>query len=365
MKRVGSKAACWLVVAAVTAMFSSVSMSFAAVVNDEITSVKIKEADGTSGQNTNSGSGVKTGHLQNGAVTNAKISGTISVDKLATYSGTVIVHTGPANGIDTFNSINSAISANPVLIKVMPGIYNENIVLPATQSISIEGSGIYQTSLNGSISGTSGNSIFLKNIYIGNLSTLTPNSVTGMSTINMDNVIVSDVSCNGAISLINSTTGNVNVLSGSIHKSVVNGSISFGGIQSNNIISDSTVNAIESSTNGIELWFYAGISGPLTINNVHVNGAQYGIGVFGGGGGELTITNSDISGVKYGISSNGTVLARNSKMSGGLAVINSPTPYSTYRISNTQLTNILLEGTSPDIKLINCFDSNFNTIPNR
>ncbi len=73
MRRIGSRAVSWLVVAAVTAMLSPVSMAFAAVINDEVTSQKLKEADGTSGQNTNSGSGVKTGHIQDGAVTASKL----------------------------------------------------------------------------------------------------------------------------------------------------------------------------------------------------------------------------------------------------------------------------------------------------
>jgi hypothetical protein len=41
--------------------------------NDAVVSVNLAEADGNSGQNTNTGSGVKTGHIQNGAVINAKI----------------------------------------------------------------------------------------------------------------------------------------------------------------------------------------------------------------------------------------------------------------------------------------------------
>jgi hypothetical protein len=44
------------------------------VSDDQVTSQKLREADGTSGQNTNSGSGVKTGHLQDYAVTTQKIS---------------------------------------------------------------------------------------------------------------------------------------------------------------------------------------------------------------------------------------------------------------------------------------------------
>jgi hypothetical protein len=36
------------------------------VLNDEIKSKHVKEADGTTGQDTNRGSGIKTGHIQNG-----------------------------------------------------------------------------------------------------------------------------------------------------------------------------------------------------------------------------------------------------------------------------------------------------------
>jgi hypothetical protein len=41
--------------------------------NDAVVSVNLAKADGSSGQDTSSGSGVKTGHIQNGAVTNVKI----------------------------------------------------------------------------------------------------------------------------------------------------------------------------------------------------------------------------------------------------------------------------------------------------
>lgn len=85
MRRVSSRAVSWVVFAAVTAMLSPVSMVFASVSDDQVTSIKLKEADGTSGQDANLGSGVKTGHIQDGAVTDAKIGGTISGTKLGAH----------------------------------------------------------------------------------------------------------------------------------------------------------------------------------------------------------------------------------------------------------------------------------------
>jgi hypothetical protein len=157
MRKVGSRVASWVVVATVAAMLPPVSMAFAAVANDEVTSVKLKEADGTSGQNTNSGSGVKTGHIQNGAVTNAKIGGNISVDKVETYSGVIIVHSGPADGVHTFNSMNDAINSiitpeQPTYIKVMPGSYDAIDLSKAY--LIIEGSGKENTFINGAVSGS-------------------------------------------------------------------------------------------------------------------------------------------------------------------------------------------------------------------
>ncbi len=71
-------------------IFSAVSF---AGPSGNVLSNNIRDADGTSGQNTSSGSGVKTGHIQNsavttakiadGAVTDAKISGTISASKIS------------------------------------------------------------------------------------------------------------------------------------------------------------------------------------------------------------------------------------------------------------------------------------------
>ncbi|MBI5639933.1 MAG: hypothetical protein HZA17_05860 [Nitrospirae bacterium] len=57
----------------IAALLSLPTQVFASVSNDQVQSQHIREADGTSGQNTNSGAGVKTGHIQDGAITTNKI----------------------------------------------------------------------------------------------------------------------------------------------------------------------------------------------------------------------------------------------------------------------------------------------------
>lgn len=168
--------------------------SFAA--SDNVLSANIKEADGTSGQNTDAGSGVKTGHIQDaavttpklasesvatdkiaaGAVTDAKISGTIATSKLnvGTTAGTVAAgdhaHDGiyerkyanvkvvslDGNGdftspVDAVNSITDASETNPYLVKIMPGVYDFGSSRIITSPfVDIQGSGRHITRLVGS-----------------------------------------------------------------------------------------------------------------------------------------------------------------------------------------------------------------------
>ncbi len=62
----------------------TVTPALANVGIDQVQSAHLREADGTSGQDTNSGAGVKSNHIQDGAITAAKIAnGAVTSDKFA------------------------------------------------------------------------------------------------------------------------------------------------------------------------------------------------------------------------------------------------------------------------------------------
>ncbi len=88
------------------------TMVFAAVLNDEVTSVKLKEADGLASQDTNTGSGVKTGHIQNSAVTTAKIAD--SAVTTVKILDSAVTSTKIANGAVTDAKISGLISASKI-----------------------------------------------------------------------------------------------------------------------------------------------------------------------------------------------------------------------------------------------------------
>jgi len=177
-------------VLAAAMMMAAPICSFAAVLNDEVTSAKIKEATtGSTSQDTNTGNGIKTGHIVDlavttakiavGAVTDAKITGPISVGKLPVgttsttvaagnhahdasyskkYANIVVVAKSGGDFADpgaAVDSIIDASAANPYLVKIMPGVYDTGINLKPF--VSVSGSGTEVTKLTGGIT-ASGNS---------------------------------------------------------------------------------------------------------------------------------------------------------------------------------------------------------------
>lgn len=130
-----------------------------ALTDNSVLSQHITEADGTTGQNTDTGSGIKTGHIQDGAVTTNKIAagavtdvqvtGPISRSKIEKYAKVTIVAQSGGDYADPLSAMNAITSwcgtpsaTNPCLIKIMPGIYDigEN-TLYMQPYVTIAGSG--------------------------------------------------------------------------------------------------------------------------------------------------------------------------------------------------------------------------------
>jgi hypothetical protein len=83
--------------------------------SDTIRSRDIREADGTTGQNTSIGSGVKTDHIQNGAVTNAKLAANaVESVHIAVADGTSGQATGSGTGVKTNHIQNGAVTGDKI-----------------------------------------------------------------------------------------------------------------------------------------------------------------------------------------------------------------------------------------------------------
>lgn len=342
-------------------MLSVPAASQAAVLNDEVTSAKIKEADNTASQDTNSGSGVKTGHLQNkavtnakladGAVTDAKISGVISTTKLSVGTGAgmvaagnhthatyqkkyaeVIVVAKAGGDFDTVSaalaSITDASAAKPYLVKVMPGVYGDALMfVPA--NVTVEGSGMDLTTINAEFQ-------------------LTGGTLAGLTATNLV------VAYNGAV-----------VREARVAVSTYY--LAFNVAEPNVRIVDSIIEGAP----GVEGALHVSTGG-FTLERSTVRGAQFGLH-FGGEGTNLqvTVVDSDVSGTDapfYAVVRNSVVDVRNSKVAGATLkasyVYNDPYANNLQlRLANCQVAADLGSFQAGIDKLVNAYDGAFNAIP--
>jgi len=127
--------------------------------DDTILSQHIKETDGSSLQDTNNGSGIKTNHIQDRAVTSRKISFHHNVIIVAPDGKGDFAN--PARAID---SIKDNSESNPYLVQLMPGIYNIGAKsLTMKEHVVLQGSGEKSTKILGSIDTDTGGVIIGSN----------------------------------------------------------------------------------------------------------------------------------------------------------------------------------------------------------
>jgi hypothetical protein len=374
--------------------------AFASVNDDQVTSQKIREADGTSGQNTNSGSGVKTNHIQDGAVTASKITGPIGVEKLSSYAGVKIVHAGAANGITTFNSLRDALNSieaeqttNNYAVLVMPGTYSEDLNSGLNWSgrntATIIGQGRESTILVG---GDAYRQIFMKsNLFFSNLtlqgSVLILNGVHDVSIRNCA-IDASNIGAQSSGLGMSIWQDAFNIVLDNVSIKALQGidmfmlthpeTITLRNIQIKALAQTTPPNS--AGAFGIIVSDTANAEAVLNIENVSIESGYYGINT---NSGKIILNNISIKAQWCGLLGGGTMAVRNSSIEGSVISvqnmnstdisINSSTVIGSLYGGYQSLTKIGsskisgLQHPNPSggtFKFVNCYDDNYEPIPN-
>ena len=185
-----------------------------------IRSADIVPADGTSNQILTSGTGVKTDHIQNGAVTNAKITGPIDASKINSigldadtldgqhamdfaagthdhdsayqkkYANVLVVAKSGGEFTDpiaALNSITNASASNQYLVRIMPGTYDlaDGQSMQMKAYVDVEGSGRETTRIRSLASWLPGGVVVgVANAALRNLSVDGTGAATGSVLLN-------------------------------------------------------------------------------------------------------------------------------------------------------------------------------------
>jgi pectin methylesterase-like acyl-CoA thioesterase len=384
-----------------------------AIAPDKILSYHIKEADGTSSQDTNSGSGIKTAHIQDGAVTDAKISGPISADKIAVANVIVVAKSGGqfTSPVDAIDSISGASAANPYLVKVMPGVYNlGDASLPLKPYVYLEGSGRENTTITSSVNNVDfdtcaegtiimANNSSIRHIGIGNVAPDEGNQNMAQAVVvNNVDAFIEDVTIRVGDNTIYSGRNNGLCATGDTGHARLNNVdievLTMGGHANAVIVGDGadmTINnsnlvarpgdGIDTSTHVVDCYnyfVYDAVS-HVVINNSYIESTDENAST--GWFSALwmndcisTITNSTIrtthtnSSESCGIDDyNGRFTMLNSQIYVAPGEYNRPLCVSDYidkgKVANSLIQGPIAEGTN--VKLLNNYDENLNVIPNQ
>lgn len=429
MRRIGSRAVSWLVAVAVTAVLSPVSMSFAAQNGpDTINSAAIIAADGVSGQTLTTGSGVKTSHIQDGAVTASKLGIVCANGEYLQYvfgSGWVcsvgtagpagpqgpvgltgatgpqglegpagqtgaIGPQGPAGTTPHFaniivvaksggdftdplaaiNSIIDASASNPYLIKIMPGVYDvTGSTINLKSYVYVEGSGVSNTIIKSDAIPSINNFIFdasniissaLSNISLKVISSVAVGPIFAVSSNNSNivfNNIDIEIVADGATTYnrigIQNNKGNVEIRNVKIVIKSNTAGGSFGIVNHDDIIvENTTVNIINSYVGGATTQGIALFQGPSSIINtsISVTANSNAIGIESGNcSGQCIPSIAEIQNSKIQSTAKSIEI-----VNGGIVPI--------IRSNNTQFKGEIVNYGGGLIKLINCYNENYDLI---
>lgn len=318
--------------------------SSATVSNDQVLSQHIREADGTSGQNTNSGAGVKTNHIQDGAVTARKL-GVVCLDGeylqytmfagwtcavgtpgptgpqgpvgpqgppgvAPRYAGVVVVGVG-ADYPDlrsAMASIGDASETKRYLIKVLPGVYEMGPPAVEVKAyVDIEGSGKDVTKILHWSDGTSqGGVIWFRSTTPNELRDITLESRASgnyRQNYSVDGAVVT--SSDGTAYLTNVRLVSVDAIYG----------VGFNGMGSNTHTGNSVLKNVEivvsetkdihalTGGNTAKMGVWVNAENVLTLDGVtiDVQGGMTNIGVYMQGYQGMTIRNTNVRADQYGL----------------------------------------------------------------
>lgn len=291
-----------------------------------------------------------------------------------------------------FTTITAALASlptpntTPVVIKVMPGTYNESIQMK--DNVNLVGSGQESTKITSSseVTVNGANNAAIENIWVENTYTdSSTNTIHVAAILNNDTSMrVNNVKITATLSSwdeyygIRSIGANSKLVITNCYISIVNTvgtegrgaigiSIEGGGAA---IVSDCVIelNNIDGRWSAGIYSYYGGITTTIIRNTlVKATGAQYNWGVKGTS--DVTISNSRIE-----VIGTSNTTSSNLPLYGGMTVVNSeiiasgdgiaPYIYSGNKIGGSLISGITNYGGS-STKLVNCWDGDFNPIPNQ
>lgn len=321
-----------------------------------------------------------------GPITADKLSGVLSVDKLATFDGVAVVHKGPANGVNTFNTVVNAMMSGKPYVYVMPGVYDEDFSMDGPlgrynqYNVQIVGASRKMAVLHN----TGPDFMVRHNVKFRSL-TIDGGAAPSMYAA-FSNISIIDCDLNLYVNLYNAGE-NFHMENSTITTAGPYGiTTNYSYFLSTMKIKDVTINLTGTTGSGLNLVGQnqpAGFWGnKIAVKNLVVNGGNEGvftqnttltlegarvtnaqIALTSGSIGDVIVNNSSLQGSNYSLSATGTVWVNNSTLNGKVRTMQ----YYSGNTASAYIGSSQVNGTiepSGRTKVINSYDGAFDAIAN-